>query len=1054
MKRIISLLIFCLAIPLNLFAQWTHLGDGDDILGEAIGDRFGTSVSMSGDGRIIAIGGPRNDAGGYYAGHIRIFECIDSTWVQMGTDLIGDTIHVRLGSTVSLSDNGLTLGVGIHRENRAEVYDFDGTDWVLRGVPIYGENSSDQFGESVCLSADGNRIAVGARYNDNDSLTNNGHVRFFDYVEADSSWIQVGQDIDGEFAYDFFGYKVHISDDGNTAAIISNDNTFSTYAKVYKYIDTIWVQQGPKVNIAATYAAGSLNVCISPDGDKLAIGYLGSNSRVEIYDFDGTDWNIIGTPIYGTAAPYSSSFISSPSMMGTAISFTADGNTIAVGDNRIGLDLSNSNNNGILRGVARVYTFNVSNWEQVGQTIVGESTGTRLGQSICISNGGDTLAIGGYENSEAGPMAGHVQVFHYNGTTWEQIDEDINGDGDPYHAGSAVALDKSGTFIGIGAPDNLGSGIESGHTRVYQYFNNEWYKLGSDINGEASGDHSGGAIDISDDGLIVCIGAENNDGNGVDAGHARVFKYQSTSNGWDWVQLGSDIDGTLPNDLMGSDVAINAQGNIVAVGAKGGSDNTGYIEVYQYDSVNLSWGKIGQTILGDSIHDEFGAAVDLNSSGNIMAIGAPFNSNNGLNSGVIKVYQYDSSNWIQKGDDLYGSFSEDWFGEAVSLSGDGLTVAVGAQGNDEVGVDAGKVTIYQYEDSNWVQKGNSIYGQSDNDLFGASVSLNNNGLVIVIGSPENNDEENHAGQSRVYQYLDSVWVQVLDSLNGDMAYANGGYAVDINYNGDIVALGAPGSYGGTGEVDVYKGYNLISDFNITITDSNRCDRIFKIEDISGNLYSEVEWHFGDGNTSTLEAPVHQYASEGFYMIRLKAETNFGTDSSTYYFLIEDVEAEIDIVTLLSVGSPIGFENTTYNIVDYFWDFGDGSTSTLPTPEHTFNDFLAYTVTLEVTDSYGCTTSTDTIVDLTQFIGLTEDNAEGITLYPNPTNGVVYIESSNNSDLESMVILNALGEELGVIPLNGKNKAAINLSPYLNGVYLLKVQFLNGEHRTLKLLLNK
>ena len=48
-------------------------------------------------------------------------------------------------------------------------------------------------------------------------------------------------------------------------------------------------------------------------------------------------------------------------------------------------------------------------------------------------------------------------------------------------------------------------------------------QLGSDIDGEAAGDNSGVAVSLSDDGLIVAIGAIYNDGNGADAGHVRVF---------------------------------------------------------------------------------------------------------------------------------------------------------------------------------------------------------------------------------------------------------------------------------------------------------------------------------------------------------------------------------------------------------------------------------------------------------------------------------------------------------------------------------------------------
>ena len=64
-------------------------------------------------------------------------------------------------------------------------------------------------------------------------------------------------------------------------------------------------------------------------------------------------------------------------------------------------------------------------------------------------------------------------------------------------------------------------------------------QLGIDIDGESFSDESGWAVSMSTDGTIVAIGAVCNDGNGSYAGHVRVYEYSNNS----WTQLGSDIDG-------------------------------------------------------------------------------------------------------------------------------------------------------------------------------------------------------------------------------------------------------------------------------------------------------------------------------------------------------------------------------------------------------------------------------------------------------------------------------------------------------------------------------
>lgn len=56
---------------LNLFSQ---IQIGNDIDGEAADDHFGTSVSLSSDGSLVAIGAPVNNGNGLYSGHVRVYE--------------------------------------------------------------------------------------------------------------------------------------------------------------------------------------------------------------------------------------------------------------------------------------------------------------------------------------------------------------------------------------------------------------------------------------------------------------------------------------------------------------------------------------------------------------------------------------------------------------------------------------------------------------------------------------------------------------------------------------------------------------------------------------------------------------------------------------------------------------------------------------------------------------------------------------------------------------------------------------------------------------------
>ena len=88
-------------------------------------------------------------------------------------------------------------------------------------------------------------------------------------------------------------------------------------------------------------------------------------------------------------------------------------------------------------------------------------------------------------------------------------------------------------------------------------------QLGSDIDGEAAEDISGYNVSLDSDGDRVAIGALQNDGNGSDAGHTRIYSWDGSS----WSQLGSDIDGEPADDRFGRSVSLNSDGDQVAIGA-------------------------------------------------------------------------------------------------------------------------------------------------------------------------------------------------------------------------------------------------------------------------------------------------------------------------------------------------------------------------------------------------------------------------------------------------------------------------------------------------------
>ena len=173
---------------------------------------------MSSNGSRVVIGAQLNDATGSNAGKVRVFEFNSSTWVQIGNDLSGKAANDRFGYSVSLSSDGGRVAIGAYLNDgggtdagHVRVFEYISSTWVQLGAEVDGEAAGDVSGY-VSLSWDGNRMAIGARSNSAGG-TDAGHVRIFDYDFLSSSWVQMGVDINGDVVSGFSGQALSMSGD-------------------------------------------------------------------------------------------------------------------------------------------------------------------------------------------------------------------------------------------------------------------------------------------------------------------------------------------------------------------------------------------------------------------------------------------------------------------------------------------------------------------------------------------------------------------------------------------------------------------------------------------------------------------------------------------------------------------------------------------------------------------------------------------------------------------------------------------------------------------------
>jgi hypothetical protein len=398
----------------------------------------------------------------------------------------------------------------------AALFSFIASAQVQLGNPIDGEAEYDESGSCVSLSADGSIVAIGAGENDGNG-TSAGQVRVFKY--SGGVWSQLGADIDGEASGDFSGRSVSLSADGSIVAIGAGSNSgngrWAGHVRVYKFTSGTWNQLGADIDGEAEIDQSGTSVSLSGDGSIVAIGAIHNGGKannaghVRVYKFNAGSWNQLGVDIDGKVAQ---------ELSGWCVSLSNDGSTVAIGS-----ETTNA-------GLVRVFKYNAGAWKQVGVDIVGEASGDQSARSVSLSADGNTVAIGAPFNDGKGDKAGHVRVYNYNAGLWKQLGADIDGEAYDDNSGWSVSLSSDGSLVAIGSPyNNNGFSLDAGHARIFQYNGSVWNQLGDEINGEVSYKYTGTSVSLSGDGTSLAIGTPWSSGTDKKSksGQVKVYSLRS-----------------------------------------------------------------------------------------------------------------------------------------------------------------------------------------------------------------------------------------------------------------------------------------------------------------------------------------------------------------------------------------------------------------------------------------------------------------------------------------------------------------------------------------------
>ncbi|WP_444913856.1 histidine kinase [Microbulbifer sp. TRSA007] len=369
------------------------------------GEQFGSSVSLSADGRTLAVGANAGDFAAFgfasdqsengadYAGTVYIFTQEDGVWTQQAylKASNADTFD-RFGTSVSLSADGDTLAVGADSEdsgatgtngeqddnsaeNSGAVYVFSREDeaWLQQAyIKASNTDLGDFFGATVSLSADGQTLAVGANHESSSSSDINGDQSdnsasaagaVYVFSQSEGSWVQQAYvKASNTDARDFFGTSVSLSADGHTLAV------------------------------GAFFEDSN---AIGIDGDQADNSAIDSGA-VYVFARVNDAWE---QQAYLKASNTEETNLGSGDSFGGSISISADGNTLAVGADReessaTGANGDQLNNEATFAGAAYVFIRVNEAWVQ--QAYLKASNTEALdffGSFVSLSADGNTLAV-------------------------------------------------------------------------------------------------------------------------------------------------------------------------------------------------------------------------------------------------------------------------------------------------------------------------------------------------------------------------------------------------------------------------------------------------------------------------------------------------------------------------------------------------------------------------------------------------------------------------------------------------------------------------------------
>jgi hypothetical protein len=369
-------------------------------------------------------------------------------------------------------------------------------------------------------------------------------------------------------------------------------------------------------------------------------------------------------------------------------------------------------------------------WVRLGEEFIAPSS-IEQGPWTELSSDGNTMIIGWITY---GPNWEYkkLRVYSFKNGTWERKGSDFLETNI-----SAASLSGNGMRICI-AYD-----MQPTRRKVLQWNGTSWTQVGGNIDGK-NGEGFPEQIEMSNDGNTFIEVQHDPSGNSE---IARIYTYNGTA----WIPKGKDLIPTAFYGYFAESISISDDGNIIALGSPGWSNNSatygvGRVDIYKWNGTQ--WNVHGNLLRGSNNGEEFGITIALSGNGNAILINS---SNEPSYTGFVQYYRYNGSAWQKLGSTLSGSSLEEFGFLGLSISTTGTRFAIGSA--SALG-GKGRVQVFDVEGTNIVKKGQEFYGSSLGAHLGYYVSISGDGNRLALGEsyPNENPVPPFQRNVKVYQW--------------------------------------------------------------------------------------------------------------------------------------------------------------------------------------------------------------------------------------------------------------------------------------------------------------